>query len=459
MRDSLKPIALQTIALARALQAKHVPSALTGDQWTGSNYIDSWKRTRNPSPNELLEELKGTAWTCASINAAVCASNPPALYVASTAGDQGAKCRTRAVTRQLERQLRGQKHLEGFTKAAALLQEVTEHPLLDLLQQPNTVHSSFDLWELTTFYLEVHGRPFWYLELDPALGIPRQIWPLPTANVTPRRNPNSPNIIDYYDYRTGKHSQQFPLDQVVFFRYPDPRDPYLGGLSPLRACFEQVALSSEYAATKSAAYENRGVPSALITPEDVIGEEERDRIETQWNQKFRRGGAGRVVIAESSMRLQLLSQSMGDLAALADLQATKEDIANAFHVPLSYLTSQTNLANLQAAQTQHLSVAITPRLSRRDEKLNHQLVPLFEPSGRLFLASEIQGATSTEATSQMAMNDLKYGVVTINEVRADRGLPPVPWGDVPSIPLQPLGKPEDRGQRTEDREQRTGDGS
>ena len=29
---------------------------------------------------------------------------------------------------------------------------------------------------------------------------------------------------------------------------------------------------------------------------------------------------------------------------------------------------------------------------------------------------------------------MKYGVVTINEVRSERGLPPVPWGDVPWLP-------------------------
>jgi hypothetical protein len=34
-----------------------------------------------------------------------------------------------------------------------------------------------------------------------------------------------------------------------------------------------------------------------------------------------------------------------------------------------------------------------------------------------------------------APEDLKYGVVTINEVRSERGLPPAPWGDVPWLPL------------------------
>src|SRR5262249_33467976 len=51
---------------------------------------------------------------------------------------------------------------------------------------------------------------------------------------------------------------------------------------------------------------------------------------------------------------------------------------NAFHVPLSFLTSETNLANLQAAEHQHLAKAIAPRLQRRDQKLNEQLVPFYD---------------------------------------------------------------------------------
>ncbi|MGP2481183.1 hypothetical protein ACTUM2_15330, partial [Listeria monocytogenes] len=31
--------------------------------------------------------------------------------------------------------------------------------------------------------------------------------------------------------------------------------------------------------------------------------------------------------------------------------------------------------------------------------------------------------------------DMKYGIVTINEVRSERGLPPVPWGNTPWLPI------------------------
>src|SRR5581483_4168774 len=131
------------------------------------------------------------------------------------------------------------------------------------------------------------------------------------------------------------------------------------------------------------------------------------------------------------MKVDILSHSFGDLASLAEYGKTKEDIANAFHVPLSYLVSDTNLANLQAAERQHLALAIRPRLQRRDQKLNERLLPLYESTGRLFVASADPTPADAELLLKQQIVDLKYGVLTINEARQERGLPPVPWGDKP----------------------------
>jgi HK97 family phage portal protein len=416
------------------IRPKSSPSSLAGGQWTGTTYVDAYKRQREPTANELLAGLKNTAFACISINASVCANFPPRLYVATHDSQPEARCLKKSLDRKTEHRLRTLPHLPPRVTKAARLEEVLEHPLLTLLRQVNPVHNAFDLWELTTLYQEVHGSAYWLMNFD-ALGVPAEIWILPSQNVTPRHEPDSRNLVDYYEYVTGHHQQRFRPEQIIHFRYPDPRNPYTAGLSPLRACWEQTDMLSDYAAFKKARFENRAVPDAIVTPDEKIGEEEMDRFEAQWNQKLRRGGAGKVVIAESGLKVQLLTQSMGDLAALAEMGKTKEDICNAFHVPIAFFTTQTNLANLQASERLHMSKAIGPRLTRRDEKLNEQLVPLFDPSGRLFLASEDPVPVDAEQSVAQEQLDLKYGIVTINELRGERGLPPVEWGDKPWLPL------------------------
>jgi HK97 family phage portal protein len=385
------------------------------------------RRSRQPSGLDLLDELKSTAWACASLNASVCASLPPRLFVTLGPELPRPRCLTRALDTDTAARL---KAARGPHQGHTRVEEIVEHPVLTLLHNVNALHNAFDLLEMTQLSLEVHGAAYWLLDLDPLAQQPRAIWILPSHLVAPVREPNSARLIDAFEFR-GQRTQRYAPERIIHFRYPDPRDPYSGGLSPLKACFDQAALMSEFATFKRTVYDNAAVPSVLITPDDGFGPEERKRLETQWRQKLQRGGQGGALVADGSLKVKVLSHSMGDLAALADMKASKEDIANAFHVPLPFLTGDTNLANMQAADHMHKSLAILPRLRRRDEKLNEQLIPHIDPTGRLFFATPDPTPANQSFLLEQEQADLRLGVRTVNEVRASRGLPPVPWGDAP----------------------------
>ena len=86
--------------LGRWLAGKTAPWSLGGAQWTGTSFVDSFKRLRNPTPNELMAELKATAWTCASINASVCAAYPPRLFVSTGRHHPEPKCASKSISRE-----------------------------------------------------------------------------------------------------------------------------------------------------------------------------------------------------------------------------------------------------------------------------------------------------------------------------------------------------------------------
>src|SRR5262249_47359294 len=141
MRDSLKPILAATLTLARRLEGKKIPTSLTGDQWTGTTFTDIYQRQRNPTPNELLAELKGVASPCISLNASVCPTPPPRLYVATHSGQKPAKCLTKTLHPAGEARLRARKDLPPALTKAARIEEVLDHPLLTLLRQVNPIHN------------------------------------------------------------------------------------------------------------------------------------------------------------------------------------------------------------------------------------------------------------------------------------------------------------------------------
>jgi hypothetical protein len=139
-------LAKTLLRLANWLRPKSMPYALVGSQWSGTSFVDSYKRNRQPTPNELLAELKNAAWTCASINAATCASYPPRLYVITEHNQPVPKCLTSPLSVRAERRLRALPHLQARTKSAALIEEVTAHPLLTLLQHANAIHNASNLY-------------------------------------------------------------------------------------------------------------------------------------------------------------------------------------------------------------------------------------------------------------------------------------------------------------------------
>ena len=97
--------------LSDLLRSKAMPAVLTGGQWSGTSFIDSYRRNRAPTPNEILAELKNTAWTCASLNASVCASHPPRLYVRTQTNQARPKCLTKSLSAATENRLRSTPHL------------------------------------------------------------------------------------------------------------------------------------------------------------------------------------------------------------------------------------------------------------------------------------------------------------------------------------------------------------
>jgi hypothetical protein len=122
----------------------HNPASLSGGQWTGTQFVDAYKRNRAPTPNELLAELKNTAFTCASINAATCATYAPRLFVWSDESSPRPKCRTRALDMQTQKELLRKRHIPRKVRQSVRIDEVLDHPMLDLFEKCNPVHNGFN---------------------------------------------------------------------------------------------------------------------------------------------------------------------------------------------------------------------------------------------------------------------------------------------------------------------------
>jgi phage portal protein BeeE len=414
--------------------------------------LDAFGLNRAPMAMDLLRENLGTAYTCANLNAGLVASTPLRLYLRTRPGDPRSRLTQRGETRPLTT-----KSFERLRKIAATslsnagdVQEVTSHPLLNLLNRPNQIGqdgvgmSGFSLFELTQAYQEIVGKCYWFIERTGLGNTPSAIWVLAPQHVQQIPGPPGGPLILQYDCVTAAGNRTtYAPSEIVPFRMPDLFDPYTGGMSPLRACFEQVRLSRKLDALTNATLENGGKPSAVWSPTPAgetggfLGADEAKRAEAAFRQAFSRGASGGVMVQEQAGHLQILNWPIKDIIDASRVQMSKTAICNAFDIPDSKLDR--NAANLAAARTgdwAHAKDAGLPRLRRNEAALNRFLIPMYgsEAAERLFLAYDDPAGLSDPALElEQSRSAAGRGSITRNEDRAMLGLAPVPWGDAPMV--------------------------
>ena len=425
----------------------------------GQAFSDSFHRDRSPSQTELLGHLVGTAYRCANLNSNLLASSRLRLYLKTAKGQPKAKfvagweATGRKVTRPVP--IRRVKRLEhaGATGKSALLdavedgdgdiEEVTEHPILDLLRQPEDALTdgglvAYDHRWVTQCLLEVLGRAYWLIVSRDKFGQPKRLVVLRSHRVREVPDETGKKWIDHFEYGTAKID---PKD-VIRFAIPDPSNPHLGFLPPMRAAIDKVRLSRGGDAFTNALLQNGGYPAGIWSPKGDsegtgIGPAEARRMASSFRSSFATAGAGGLMVSESPGTLQPLQFKPAEIVDVKRARELVGEIADCFDVPRTKLFRDTsNRASGHSGDADHARDAGLARCSRFEETINAQLVPLFDDTGRLFLAFDSPVPEDRLAALEETRTGGQLGIATINEGRASMGIEPDegPLGDCRILP-------------------------
>lgn len=403
----------------------------SGNNGNSIDYLDAFRRKLQPDSSRLVAEYKRIIYSCANVNADVFTNVPLRLYLRTTKGQKKSYLPTRQLkSKELERLVD-----LGYTKQIQETEEVLDHPVLDLFKHPNSARSFnfYKLWSLTQLYQEVTGKAYWHIKRSNS-GIPpiEEIWLIPSQYLTPKREIDSNKLVDYYEYKNGMKEKKFSVDEIVPFLMGSLNDPYLDGLGPLQASFEAYGVNAKILSHESSILDNQARPDSLIIPkgETSYDATSASRLEKQLNQKLQRGGNGKLIVLEEEAEWNPLVFPPKDLGLIEIGNYSKLDIANAFAVPIALINSEkVNKATLEAAMTQHALMSILPRCRRRDAVLNDQIIPLYDPSERLFFCSDDPVPENRETKLKEVVQLVMNGIYTPNEGRDEYDMPPVSGGD------------------------------
>ncbi len=389
----------------------------------------------------LVKKYQSWVYACANKNAVNCAQVPLRLYSAKPTSKTKALFPTRRVSPETLKHLQKSPHLIGRISKAVEVEEVLSHPFLDLMTSVNEFMNQFDLLEGMFLDLELTGNAYWQL-VSNELNMPQEIWPRMPQYMT--IIPDREKFIARYEFsvnRVEKHS----LDpgEVVHFKYVNPKNPFYG-MGPLEGAIIAADLSVGMNTYEATLMENGARPDmALVLPADAgePSEIERKRMSTEWNQKFRGNRkAGKITILTGGADLKQISLTPKEMSFIKGRKWSLAEIAAVFGVPLSKLTTEdVNRANAEAGDYSYMKDTILPRLRKVEQKLNEQLLPLYDD--RLFVAFDNPVPEDKEFRILEAESRLKTGQTTINEERLRDGMDEVEYGNIPIMPMTmvPLG--------------------
>lgn len=395
--------------------------ALDTRAFFGVDHLPSnWPHSKGPEKKQLLEEFKGLVYACVDLIAnTACEVNLGAYFK----GNRKARFPSKQLsgveaTKVLRNPYRKIKLRTGQT-----LQQLDEHPALQLLERPNKQDTQSTLFQKTYQHLKLTGEAYWYTPLGP-LGTPVAIHFLNSAHVKPVIGDN--NEVVGYEYGEGGKKETYSVDEIIPFIVSDPRNPHRGK-SPLAAVYDALEIDEKLAATLSSILENNGRPDGILSSKEGISEDQAARWEHKFNAKFRRAGNGGVVVLDEDASFNPLTFSPRDMSWLPINEQTRLKICNVFHVPYALLdkTPASQYGVQATIDVQFVEKAVVPMLRLVQDALNAFFVPKFDDSGNLW----IQFDDATPTNQEQTRLNVQAGITLPNEARAKQGLEPLPGGD------------------------------
>lgn len=318
---------------------------------------------------------------------------------------------------------------------------------LELLMKPNPFFSTFRIMEMTQMYLDLVGKCYWYIAKDRA-GRAAQIWVISPLNMT--IIPDKDNFIKGYIYQAGAERIPLDTDEVIFFNYADPNNPY-NGIGPAHAAAVPLE-SDKYAATWNRNFfYNNAEPAGIVSFPEGVDENDFDAWKEKWREEY--GGPGNAkktaFIRGGQVTYTAIQISQKDMDFYNLRVSNRDEILGIFGVPKSILgiVEDVNRANAEASEYTYMKHTVSPRLKRIQDTLDNEFTKIFGednvelrftdvvPENKDFIKTVVDTQVDKSITKNEARNIL-------NKLLGLK-LEPVEGGDVIYQPIsqQPMGTP------------------
>lgn len=313
-------------------------------------------------------------------------------------------------------------------------EEVTNHPVLSLLENPNPMQSKPEFLKDLVGFFDISGNG--YMERVVVRGEAKELYVLRSDRVA--IEPSSTGIPSAYIYKisdTRQDAVRFDCDtmsgecDIRHLKTFNPLDDWYG-LSPIEAGAWSIDQHNESNKWTQSLLQNGGAPSSVleIPKESTISEEAFNRLKAEIDEQVTgSANAGRPLVMEGGMTWKTIGFSPEQMSVINTKYASARDISLAFGVPplLLNIPGDSTYSNYQEARLAFYEETVIPLANYIRDELNAWIIP---EGYTLELDYDQIPAIADKRMKLWDMAD-KSTDLTINERRKLKGFEPIAGGD------------------------------
>jgi phage portal protein BeeE len=406
--------------------------------WVSASLIPGESSTSYNNQNtgrdyELVTRgITGTAYRAATINATVLAGQTLRLFRKTGTGI--AKAGRKVVDKRIVKHATNRGKVKSLIGKAATyanragdeVEEVLDHPVLDLLQNPDPIYTGSMWMHMLFWFKEVAGRAYLYVG-EKVNGVPVSAYILPSQFAWPMLS-DTGFIAGYYYGRNRSDPMRIPAEDVVYLRqHGSPVHP-AGGMSWLFSVMAETDMEAAALQAEAQRWLNGGMPGMVFKAAPTTTDAQMRQINAHLNQSTRGvGKAGSILLLRDTELVQYATKPH-EMQYVEGITATEKRIYDAAGIPEPiYRLNSANLASATVANAQYMRYTIAPRLATLAGELTELLLPHYgvEPGEMWFCfddpTQDDQIALATELRAAEAQ-----GIITPNEYRAVMDLEALP---------------------------------
>jgi len=310
---------------------------------------------------------------------------------------------------------------------------VETHPVLDLLDRPNSEMNRRGLLEWTCSSMLLTGNGYWKYEDVGTRGIPGSLWPIIPSMVEVMPGPSTKQMKLGYAYHHSGKRDLWGVEEVLQFMMHNPTS-YFYGLPPLAAA--RLSVDTHRAASKwnLRFFDNAARPDMVFETPHSLQPEQRKRMAASWNARHKgEDKAHNVAFLEKGTVAKLVGINQKDMDFVLQKKMSREEICSVFKTPPAIvgLFEYASYANAEEQEKIYQRSTVVPDAQLVCDFLNERFLPLFDTTGQLLFMvdrSEIKALQEDEKVRAEYVGKYWGMGVPLNQLVKSYTLP---FGEVP----------------------------